>query len=99
VSALLLKRLGFNVFGVYMHNWDASDEVGSCAPTCTSAADLEDAKQVSSKCEHACVYTVCGRHVDSWGAVGDVGLCAPLALQRLAWRMPSRWTFLQQRCI
>ncbi|WIA20569.1 hypothetical protein OEZ85_004959 [Tetradesmus obliquus] len=29
-----------------MHNWDASDEAGSCAPTCTSAADLEDAKQV-----------------------------------------------------
>jgi hypothetical protein len=46
VSAMLLKRLGYKVFGVYMHNWDASDEAGSCAPTCTSAADLEDAKQV-----------------------------------------------------
>jgi hypothetical protein len=50
VSALLLKRLGYKVFGVYMHNWDASDEAGSCAPTCTSAADLEDAKQVGLLC-------------------------------------------------
>lgn len=46
VSAMLLKRMGYRVFGVYMHNWDPADEAGSCTPTCTSAADLEDARLV-----------------------------------------------------
>lgn len=48
VSALLLKLQGFEVFGVYMHNWDTADEAGAGKPTCTSSADLQDAKAVAA---------------------------------------------------
>lgn len=44
VSALLLQQQGYQLFGVYMHNWDPADEAGAGIPTCTSAEDLEDAR-------------------------------------------------------
>ena len=42
VSALLLKRQGFEVVGVFMNNWEEKDEHG----VCTSASDWEDVQQV-----------------------------------------------------
>ncbi|MBN3291213.1 MTU1 thiouridylase, partial [Polypterus senegalus] len=42
VSALLLKRRGFQVTGVYMKNWDFLDERGLCS----SERDAEDAYKV-----------------------------------------------------
>lgn len=44
VSAMLLQQQGYQLFGVYMHNWDAADEAGAGSTTCTSEADLADAK-------------------------------------------------------
>ncbi|KAK2576050.1 hypothetical protein KPH14_007391 [Odynerus spinipes] len=45
VTALLLKRKGFNVTGVFMKNWDIVDETG----VCTTEKDYEDAKKVCEK--------------------------------------------------
>ncbi|KAL7324748.1 hypothetical protein PS15p_209893 [Mucor circinelloides] len=45
VSAALLKKQGYNVRGIYMRNWDTSDENG----VCTSRQDWEDVQKV---CEH-----------------------------------------------
>jgi tRNA-specific 2-thiouridylase len=42
VAALLLKVAGFDVRGVFMRNWDASDEAGS--PRCTVSDDLVSAR-------------------------------------------------------
>ncbi|XP_062238576.1 mitochondrial tRNA-specific 2-thiouridylase 1 [Platichthys flesus] len=42
VTALLLKRRGFSVTGVYMKNWDPVDESG----VCTTEKDCEDAYRV-----------------------------------------------------
>ncbi|KAM6986094.1 mitochondrial tRNA-specific 2-thiouridylase 1 [Aplochiton taeniatus] len=42
VSALLLKRRGYNVTGVFMKNWDSLDEKG----VCSSEKDCEDAYRV-----------------------------------------------------
>uniref|UniRef100_A0A3B4UDW7 Mitochondrial tRNA-specific 2-thiouridylase 1 n=1 Tax=Seriola dumerili TaxID=41447 RepID=A0A3B4UDW7_SERDU len=42
VAALLLKRRGFNVTGVFMKNWDSLDEKGIC----TTEKDCEDAYRV-----------------------------------------------------
>jgi tRNA U34 2-thiouridine synthase MnmA/TrmU len=42
VTALLLKAAGFDVRGVFMRNWDASDEAGS--PRCTVSDDLLSAR-------------------------------------------------------
>jgi tRNA U34 2-thiouridine synthase MnmA/TrmU len=47
VCAYLLQQQGHDVVGVYMRNWDNSDE--NASETCTSSSDYEDAKQV---CEH-----------------------------------------------
>ncbi|XDV25327.1 hypothetical protein PO909_029258 [Leuciscus waleckii] len=42
VSALLLKRMGYHVTGVFMKNWDSHDEKG----VCSSERDCEDAYKV-----------------------------------------------------
>uniref|UniRef100_A0A3P9LWL8 Mitochondrial tRNA-specific 2-thiouridylase 1 n=1 Tax=Oryzias latipes TaxID=8090 RepID=A0A3P9LWL8_ORYLA len=42
VAALLLKRRGYNVTGVFMRNWDSLDEGGLCS----SQRDCEDALRV-----------------------------------------------------
>jgi len=42
VAALLLKRQGYDVIGVFMKNWDDTDEFG----VCTATADFEDVQRV-----------------------------------------------------
>ncbi|TNN70481.1 Mitochondrial tRNA-specific 2-thiouridylase 1 [Liparis tanakae] len=42
VAALLLKRRGYSVTGVFMKNWDSLDETG----VCTTEKDCEDAYRV-----------------------------------------------------
>jgi tRNA-uridine 2-sulfurtransferase len=45
VTALLLKRQGFRVIGMFMKNWEEKDENG----VCRSSYDFEDVRRV---CEH-----------------------------------------------
>lgn len=45
VSALLLKQQGFDVVGVFMKNWDDTDDSG----VCTATEDYEDVKKVADK--------------------------------------------------
>lgn len=45
VAALLLKRQGYDVEGVFMKNWEDDDEPG----VCTAAQDLSDAKSVCNR--------------------------------------------------
>ena len=42
VAALLLKEQGYNVVGIFMHNWDEKDERGMCA----AEGDFNDVKSV-----------------------------------------------------
>ncbi|SMO85499.1 tRNA 2-thiouridine(34) synthase MnmA [Melghirimyces algeriensis] len=43
VAALLLKEQGYNVIGLFMKNWDDTDELGYC----TATEDFEDVRRVA----------------------------------------------------
>lgn len=45
VAAALLKEQGYNVIGLFMHNWEEDDEDGCC----TAAQDFEDVRRVCNK--------------------------------------------------
>lgn len=45
VAALLLKRQGFNIIGLYMLNWEEDDENGRC----TAEEDYADVRRVCAK--------------------------------------------------
>ncbi|MEJ6348338.1 tRNA 2-thiouridine(34) synthase MnmA [Holzapfeliella sp. He02] len=45
VTALLLKQQGYDVIGVFMKNWDDTDEFG----VCTATEDYEDVRKVAEK--------------------------------------------------
>ena len=45
VSALLLKRAGYDVLGVFMKNWEEKDEEG----VCTSEGDWQDVQRVCER--------------------------------------------------
>ena len=45
VAALLLKQQGYEVIGMFMKNWEESDEGGACS----AAADYEDVVQVCER--------------------------------------------------
>lgn len=45
VAALLLKSKGFNVVGVFLQNWDITDEKGICS----IENDYQDAVYISKK--------------------------------------------------
>ena len=44
VAALLLKRQGYNVIGLFMNNWEEEDENGCC----TAQEDFSDVRRVSA---------------------------------------------------
>jgi tRNA-specific 2-thiouridylase len=58
VAALLLKRQGFHVTGVYMKNWDPSDEEGESA--CPVDSEYLDVQNV---CEQLGIEAQMVRHV------------------------------------
>ncbi len=45
VAAYLLKEQGYNVIGLFMLNWEETDETGAC----TAERDFEDVKRVANK--------------------------------------------------
>lgn len=45
VAALLLKQQGYDVVGIFMKNWEETDEDG----VCTATADYEDVRRVSEQ--------------------------------------------------
>ena len=45
VSALLLKRAGYDVLGVFMKNWEEKDVEGIC----TSEGDWQDVQRVCER--------------------------------------------------
>jgi tRNA-specific 2-thiouridylase len=49
VAAWLLQQQGYEVFGIFMHTWDAGDEAGAGAPVCTAERDLADAQAVADQ--------------------------------------------------
>ncbi len=44
VAALILKKQGFNVIGLYMNNWEEKDECGAC----TGEEDFADVRRVAN---------------------------------------------------
>mmetsp|Transcript_25788 Transcript_25788/g.48398 ORF Transcript_25788/g.48398 Transcript_25788/m.48398 type:complete len:445 (+) Transcript_25788:54-1388(+) len=54
VTALLLKRQGFSITGVFMRNWDNPDEAGD-DHQCPINQDFEDAKEVCARLGIACL--------------------------------------------
>ncbi len=44
VAALLLKKQGYNVIGLYMNNWEEKDECGAC----TGEEDFADVRRVAN---------------------------------------------------
>ncbi len=50
VTALLLKRQGYDVVGVFMKNWDEQDENG----TCTATQDWQDVQDVCAQIDIPC---------------------------------------------
>ena len=53
VAAALLKEQGYDVIGLFMHNWEEDDNSG----TCTAVSDYEDVKRVCTNL-HIPYYTV-----------------------------------------
>ena len=45
VAALILKKQGYNVIGLYMNNWEETDECGAC----TGEEDFADVRRVANK--------------------------------------------------
>lgn len=45
VAALLLKQQGYDVIGLFMHNWEEDNDLGHC----TAEQDYEDVRRVATK--------------------------------------------------